>query len=68
MKKVLTFSVLGFVFLASSCNRNFTCTCTSVEDGSITEKSEYNLSKRDAESACENAGKKEGQTCILEEF
>lgn len=69
MKLLLTSTILYISMVLGSCNKDFTCTCTSDADGSlIGQPSKYNLTREHAESACSNADAIEGQTCVLKEI
>lgn len=52
MKKSIAFSAIAmFVFVFSSCKKDYTCTCT-LPGGSTTTTQIENVTKDDAESAC----------------
>ncbi len=52
MKKLFTLSIVAmFVFVFSSCKKDYTCTCT-FPNGDTTVTQIDNVSKDDAQSAC----------------
>ena len=58
MKKLIQIS--AFMLLFSSCQKEYTCTCVSDLDGSIVSIAHYDLSQKNAESACKNADEEAG--------
>jgi len=50
-----------------SCEKQYTCTCTDDQTGEVTNVSTYELSRDNAESACNNADAATGVSCILED-
>ncbi|MEM1327158.1 MAG: hypothetical protein AAGI23_14445 [Bacteroidota bacterium] len=66
--KTIQFAILiGTVLTFYSCEKQYTCTCRDDQSNEITNISTYELSRSDAESACENADAEEGVYCILDE-
>ena len=58
--------LLVFVSILSACDKEYTCTYTDDQTGEIVNASIYELSKNDAESACNNAEVEVGVTCVLD--
>jgi hypothetical protein len=51
MKKVLLFAGVLFLFSATSCKKDYTCSCTAL--GSTEDYKYEKVSKKDAEDACD---------------
>ncbi len=56
MKKVLLFAGVLFMFSATSCKKDYTCSCAGYTDGTLTvEPLDFTIEdskKKDAEDAC----------------
>lgn len=66
MKKYSLILPISILLLGlASCKKSYKCTCTSDIDGSITNISDYKLTKPDAESACGNADDVVNVSCVL---
>ena len=66
MKKVLLFAGVLFVFGATSCKKDYTCSCELA--GTTTDSVIENSTKKDAEAACDEANATWallGGTCTL---
>ena len=53
MKKVLLFAGVLFIFGATSCKKDYTCSCTIL--GQTSDTGFEKVSKKDAEDACDEA-------------
>lgn len=67
MKSLKLIILLAFISILSACDKEYTCTCTDDQTGEIVNASIYELSKSDAESACNNADAEAGVTCVLDQ-
>ena len=67
MKTIKFFIFLLSLSITLACNKEYTCTCRDDQSGEITNVSIYDLSERDARSACKNADSAVGLSCVLDE-
>lgn len=59
--------LLVIIVFFTACQKEYTCTCKDDKTDEVTSVSVLELSKDNAESACNNADAEEGVSCILDQ-
>lgn len=67
MKYFKLISLSLFLVICIGCEKEYTCTCMDDQTKEVVNVSMYELSKSDAESACNNADAVEGVSCVLDQ-
>ncbi|MEM9849732.1 MAG: hypothetical protein AAF847_17715 [Bacteroidota bacterium] len=67
MKTIQSLVLISIAFTFWACEKQYTCTCRDDQTNEITNVSTYELSRANAESACENADAVEGVFYVLDD-